>query len=508
MRASERRYWLPGLGVLANYQRSWLRYDLLAGVVLTALLIPAGMGYAEASGLPPETGLYATIVPLLVYALVGPSRVLILGPDSALAPIIAASVLPLAAGDPDRAVALAGLLAIMMGVLLLVGGVLHLGFVTDLLSKPIRVGYLNGIALVVIVGQIPKLLGFSNGTDSFVGDVRATFEGVSDGLVNSTAMAIGLVSLVLIVGLRLLFKRVPGVLIAVVGAMIWVAAAGLDDDVPVVGALPRGLPAPALGGLSWGDAGSLIGPALGIALIAFADTGVLSRAFAARHGETVSGSHEMRGIGLSNVASGMFGGFAVSASSSRTPVAEQAGARTQLVGVTGALLIIGFVLVTPELTSYLPSSTLAAVVIVAAGGLIDLPAVVRLMNVNPIEGLLSIAAFLGVVLVGVLEGIVIAIALSFIAFVNEAWRPYRAELVQIPGTRGYHDRSRHPEGRRIDGIVILRFDAPLFFANGGMFTDYVRSVVAADPEISTLILAAEPITDIDSTAVDVFLLVV
>jgi MFS superfamily sulfate permease-like transporter len=224
--------------------------------------------------------------------------------------------------------------------------------------------------------------------------------------------------------------------------------------------------------------------------------------FAARHGETVSGSHEMRGIGLSNIASGLFGGFPVSGSSSRTPVAEQAGARTQLVGVTGALLIVGFMLVAPGLTGNLPSSTLAAVVIVAAGGLIDVPAVVRLMNVNPIEGLLSITAFLGVVLVGVLEGIVITIGLSFIAFVNEAWRPYRAELVQIPGTRGYHDRSRHPEGRRLDGIVILRFDAPLFFANGGMFTDYVRSVVAADPEVSTLILAAEPITDIDSTAVD------
>lgn len=502
MRAIERRSWLPGLGVLASYQRSWLRYDLVAGAVLTALLIPAGMGYAEASGLPPETGLYATIVPMLVYALVGPSRMLILGPDSALAPIVAASVLPLAAGDPDRAVALAGLLAIMMGVLLLVGGVLHLGFVTDLLSKPIRVGYLNGIAVVVIVSQLSKLLGFTTGSDSFVGDVRATIEGVSDGMVNSTAMLVGLTSLVLIVGLRLFFKRVPGVLIAVVGATIWVAVAGLDDEIPVVGALPRGLPAPALGGLSWGDVGSLIGPALGIALIAFADTGVLSRAFAARHGETVSGSHEMRGIGLSNIASGMFGGFAVSASSSRTPVAYQAGGRTQLVGVTGALLIIGFVLVAPGLTSYLPSSALAAVVIVAAGGLIDVPAVVRLLKINPIEGLLSIAAFLGVVLVGVLEGIVIAIALSFIAFVNQAWRPYRAELVQIPGMRGYHDRSRHPEGRRIDGIVILRFDAPLFFANGGMFADYVRSVVAADPDVTTLILAAEPINDIDSTAVD------
>jgi high affinity sulfate transporter 1 len=502
MRASERQYWLPGLDVLANYQRSWLRYDLLAGVVLTALLIPAGMGYAEASGLPPETGLYATIVPLLVYALVGPSRILILGPDSALAPIIAASILPLAAGDPDRAVALAGLLAIMMGFLLLLGGVLHLGFVTDLLSKPIRVGYLNGIAVVVIVGQLPKLLGFTNGSDSFVGDLRSTIEGVSDGLVNSTAMIIGIASLAVMIGLRLLFRRVPGVLVAVVGSIIWVAVAGLDDEVPVVGALPRGLPAPALGGLTWGDFGSLIGPALGIALIAFADTGVLSRAFAARHGQSVDGSQEMRGIGLSNIASGMFGGFPVSGSSSRTPVAEQAGARTQLVGVTGALLIVGFILAAPGLTNYLPSSTLAAVVIIAASALIDVPAVVRLMKVNPIEGLLSIAAFLGVVLVGVLEGIVIAIALSFIAFVNEAWRPYRAELVQIPGTRGYHDRSRHPEGNRIDGIVILRFDAPLFFANGGMFADYVRSVVAAGPEITTLILAAEAITDIDSTAVD------
>ena len=277
MRASERRYWLPGFEVLANYQRSWLRYDLLAGVVLTALLIPAGMGYAEASGLPPETGLYATIVPLLVYALVGPSRILILGPDSALAPIIAASVLPLAAGDPDRAVALAGLLAIMMGVLLLVGGVLHLGFVTDLLSKPIRVGYLNGIAVVVIVGQLPKLLGFTNGSSSFIGDIRATIDGVADGLVNSTTMIIGLTSLVLIVGLRLFFTRIPGVLIAVIGSMIWVAAAGVNDEVPVVGALPRGVPAPALGSLTWGDAVSLMGPALGIALIAFADTGVCRR---------------------------------------------------------------------------------------------------------------------------------------------------------------------------------------------------------------------------------------
>jgi MFS superfamily sulfate permease-like transporter len=278
---------------------------------------------------------------------------------------------------------------------------------------------------------------------------------------------------------------------------------GLDDEIPVVGALPEGLPAPALGGLDWSDVASLVGPALGIALIAFADTGVLSRTFAARRGETVDGSDEMRGVGLANVAGGLFGGFPVSASSSRTPVAEQAGGRTQLVGVTGAVLIVVFILVAPGLTGYLPSSTLAAVVIVAAAGLIDVRSVTRLFRVDRAEGLLSLAAFVGVALIGVLQGIVIAIALAFVGFVTQAWRPYRAELGRIPGVRGYHDLSRHPEGVRIPGIVIVRFDAPLFFANGGMFDDYVRSVVAdAGPDVRLVILAAEPITDVDTTALD------
>ena len=494
---------MPGLDVMAGYQRRWLRKDLMAGVILTALLIPAGMGYAEAAGLPPETGLYATIVPLLAYALFGPSKILVLGPDSALAPIIAASVIPLAAGDPQRSVALAGLLAILMGGLLVLGGVLRLGFVTDLLSKPIRIGYLNGIAMVVIAGQLPKLMGFSIDADSLTGDVRATFDGIRNGQVNRTALLIGLGSLALIVVPRLLRSRVPGILVGVIGSIVVVATLGLEDQIPVVGALPEGLPTPALSGITWSDVLELIGPALGIALIAFADTGVLSRSFAARRGENVDGSSEMRGIGLANVAGGLLGGFPVSASSSRTPVAEEAGGRTQLVGVTGAVLLIVFILIAPGLTGYLPSSTLAAVVIVAAAGLIDIRSVVHILKVNRTEGLLSISAFLGVAFIGVLQGIVVAVGLSFVAFVNQAWRPYRAELGQIPTVRGYHDRSRHPDAERLPGIVIVRFDAPLFFANGGMFDDYVRSVVAdAGPDVRTVILAAEPITDIDTTAVD------
>ncbi|WP_068268745.1 SulP family inorganic anion transporter [Aldersonia kunmingensis] len=495
--------WLPGIEVAREYQKAWLRNDLVAGVVLTALLIPAGMGYAEAAGLPVETGLYATVIPLLVYALVGPSKILVLGPDSSLAPIIAAAILPMAVAGSDEAVALAGVLAIMVGAILVIGGLLRLGFVTDLLSKPIRIGYLNGIALTVIIGQLPKLLGFSVDADSLREEAGGVYRGIIDGDTDTRAFAIGAISLAVIVLLKVIRSPIPGVLVAVVGAIVFVAVTGWDDDIPVVGALPQGLPAPALSGVTWSDVGSLVAPAFGIALIAFADTGVLSRTFAARHGQTVNGSQEMGAIGAANIGGGLLGGFPISASSSRTPVAEQAGGRTQLVGVVGAVLIVAFVLIAPGVTQYLPSSTLAAVVIVAATALIDVKSVVHLLRVDRMEGWLSIAAFIGVASIGVLEGIVIAIGLSFIAFIKQAWRPYRAELGRRPGVRGYHDRSRHPEAERIPGIVIVRFDAPLFFANGGIFDDYVRNVVAkADSSVRTVILAAEPVTDIDSTALD------
>ncbi len=494
--------WVPGLALVRDYDGSCLRHDVVAGLILTAVVIPAGIGYAEASGLPPVTGLYATIVPLLAYALVGPSRLLVLGPDSALAPIIAISVAPLAAGDPDRAVALAGLLALMMGTLLVLGGLLRLGFVTDLLSKPIRLGYLNGIALVVVLGQLPKLFGFSVDDGSAVDDVRGFVTGLSDGDGSALASTLGLGAVVGIIGVGIVWSRAPGVVAAVVASIVAVAAAGWRDDVPVVGALPSGLPAPALDGLTWGDARSLVGPAFGIALIAFADTSVLSRVFAGRHDYRVSGDDEMRAIGVANIASGAFGGFPVSASSSRTPVAEQAGGRTQLLGVVAAAALVGFILFAPDLTSYLPSSVLAAVVIVAASSLVDVHTFVTLLRVDRLDAALTVIAFLGVVLVGVLEGIVIAVALSLIAFVNQAWRPYRAELGRRRGVRGYHDLSRPPHGEVIEGVVIVRFDAPLFFANAALFAEYVRSCVADREGVKYVILAAEPITSVDSTAVD------
>jgi len=434
---------LPGIATARGYRREWLRTDITAGLVLTALLIPAGMGYAEAAGLPAYAGLYATIVPLLAYAVVGPSKILVLGPDSSLAPLIAAAVIPLAVvGDSENALALAGVLAVLVGLILVIGGFLRLGFVTELLSKPIRLGYLNAIALVVVIGQIPKLLGLS-------------------------------------------------------------AAAGLTDDIGMVGALPEGLPLPSLGGVTWQDVGHLIGPAAGIALIAFADTGVLSRTFAARHGEDVNGSTEMKAIGVANVAGGLFGGFPISASGSRTPVAEQSGAHTQLAGVVGALAVLVFVLVAPGLTAYLPDATLAAVVIVAACALIDVGGMVRMWRMSTVEFGLAVAAFLGVALVGVLQGILVAIGLSFVAVVAQVWQPHRTELVETGEPAGFHDVERHPDGHRIPGLVLVRFDAPLFFANGEIFDEYVRSVVAKAPDpVEWVVIAAEPITGLDTTAVD------
>lgn len=504
MSAKRMRRWLPpGVDTALHYRRAWLLPDLRAGVVVTALLIPAGMGYAQVAGLPPETGLYATIVPLLAYAVFGPNRILVLGPDSALAPIIAAAILPLALGDDDRAVALAGLLALMVGAILLFGGILRLGFVTDLLSKPIRVGYLNAVALLVLISQVPPLLGFSIESESPFGDVAALVEGVAAGEVQPLALAFGLGSLTVILVLTWLKSPVPGVLVAVVGATALTAALGLSEVLPVVGALPQGLPAPALAGLEGADVAALALPAAGIALVAFADTAVLSRTFAARRGEVVNGSQEMAAVGAANLAGGLLGGFPICGSSSRTPVAEQAGSRTQLTGVVGAVLIVAFILFVPGLTEYLPSATLAAVVITAAARLIDVRGFVRLVRMDKVDASLSAAALLGVLVFGVLEGIAVTIALSLLAFVNQSWRPYRAELGRVTGLRGYHDLSRNPEAERIPGVVIVRFDAPLFFANGGIFDDFVRSrVKAAGPGIHTVILAAEPITDIDTTAID------
>ncbi len=481
--------------------RSGIGHDLVAAAVVTTLLIPAGMGYAQAAGLPPVTGLYATVVPLLVYAVLGPTRTLILGPDSSLAPIIAAAILPLAAGDPDRAVALAGLLAVLSGALLLAGGLLRLGFIMDLLSKPIRLGYLNGVALTIIVTQAPKLLGFSTSGDSLFGRSRDFIRGIADGEMKPAAAAIGVIALGTILVVRRTAPRVPIFLLAMVGAAV--AVAWLDLDIPVVGSLPGGLPAPALGGLGWADVVALLPAAAGLAVVAFADTGVLSHTLAVIDGDRPSDSREMVALGASNLAAGAFGGFPISGSASRTPVARASGARSRLTGVFAAIAVAVLVLAAPGATRFLPSSVLAAVVVIAALSLADPGGILRLRRARPTEFGLALVAFAGVAAFGVLNGIAVAVGLSLMEFVTHAWRPYMAELGRVDHRKGYHDLERHPDGRRIPGLVIARFDAPLFFANASVFASFIRRLIDGAPEpVRWVVVAAEPVTDVDATAAE------
>src|SRR5829696_8862906 len=380
--------WLPGLQTLRAYQRSWLPRDVVAGVVLTALLVPAGMGYAEASGLPAIYGLYATIVPLVVYAIVGPSRILVLGPDSSLAPLIAAAVLPLAAaGSEAEVVALAGMLAVLSGLLCVLAGLARFGFIADLLSKPVRYGYMNGIALTVLLGQLPKLFGFSVDAEGVIPEARAFARAVADGETNGTALLIGVACLLVILGFKRWRPKIPGVLVAVVGATAAVGVFGLAEryGLSVVGTLPQGLPSFQLPSVPAGDLGALMAGAIGIALVSFADTSVLSRTFAIRGGYRVNPNQELVALGAANAAAGLFQGFSVSSSSSRTPVAEAAGARTQLTGLIGALAIALMLLLFPDLVRNLPDSALAAVVITAAVGLIEARGVRKLYRVHKTE---------------------------------------------------------------------------------------------------------------------------
>jgi high affinity sulfate transporter 1 len=496
---------LPGVRAVRTYERAWLPKDVAAGLVLTALLVPQGMAYAELAGLPAITGLYTSIMCLLAYAVFGPSRILVLGPDSSLGPMIAATVIPLigADGDPAKAIALSSMLAILVALCMIVAGVAKLGFVADLFSKPTQVGYMNGLALTILVGQLPKLFGFSTDSDTFIDDVREFVRGVAAGDTVGVALVIGIGGLLIILGLARFAPKVPGVLVAVVAAIAAVIAFDLGGEgVSLVGTLPQGFPPFTIPDIDLGDLSLLVAGALGITLVSLTDTISTSSAFAARTGQEIDADQEMIGIGTANLAAGLFQGFPISTSGSRTAVAEQSGAKTQLTGVVGALTIAAMLLFAPGLFRNLPQPILASVVIAASLSLADIAATRRLWHQRRVEFVVSMSAFLGVVLLGVLPGIAIAVVISILNVFRKMWRPYRVELGRVDGLEGFHDLAFHPEGTTIDGLVIFRFDAPLLFANCRTFRDEVRLLAASDPPPRWILVAAEPITDVDTTAAD------
>lgn len=496
---------IPGLAAVRTYQRSWLGHDVVAGLVLTALLVPQGMAYAELAGLPAITGLYTSITCLLAYAVFGPSRILVLGPDSSLGPMIAATILPLvgADGDPAKAIALASMLAILVAAFMIVAGVAKLGFIADLFSKPTQIGYLNGLALTILVGQLPKLFGFSVDADGFIEELRGFVRGVADGETIAAALAVGVGGLVVILVLNRVAPKIPGVLVAVVGAIAVAVAFDLGSEgVSLVGELPQGFPPFTIPTVAWSDVALLVAGAAGITLVALTDTISTSSAFAARTGQEVDANQEMIGIGTANLAAGLFQGFPVSTSGSRTAVAEQSGGRSQLTGVVGAMTIAAMLLFVPGLMRNLPQPVLASVVIAASLSLADIKGTRRLWHQRRMEFGVAMVAFAGVALLGVLPGIGIAVIISILNVFRRMWRPYRTELAEVDGLDGFHDVDDHPDGRRIPGLAIFRFDAPLVFANARTFRDEVRLLAAATPPPSWILVAAEPITDVDTTAAD------
>ncbi|SIO46927.1 high affinity sulphate transporter 1 [Bradyrhizobium erythrophlei] len=497
-------HWLPGLDTLRRYETAWLPHDIFAGIVLATMLVPVGIAYAVASGLPGIYGLYATIVPLLVYALFGPSRILVLGPDSALAGVILGVVTPLSGGDPLRAATLAGMMAIVSGMVCILAGIVRLGFVTELLSKPIRHGYMNGIALTVLISQLPKLFGFSIESEGPLRSLWAIASAILEGRTNWVAFGIGLATLIVILLLKN-SKRMPGILIAVVGATVVVGALDLGAlyGVKVLGPLPEGLPGFVVPWIGYGDIFPVLIGGCAIALVSFADTSVLSRAYAARLGSRVDANQEMVGLGAANLATGFFQGFPISSSSSRTPVAEAAGACTQLTSVVGALAIALLLLAAPNLLRHLPTAALAAVVIAAAIGLIEVADLKRIYRIQRWEFWLAIVCFVGVAVLGVIPGIGLAIGIAIAEFLWDAWRPHSAVLGRAHGVKGYHDITRYPDARRIPGLVLFRWDAPLFFANAEFFKERVLDAVATSPPpVRWLVVAAEPVTSVDVTACD------
>ncbi len=494
--------YVPGVGVARHYERRWLKSDLVAGLVLAAILVPQGMAYAQLAGLPPVTGLYTTIGCLVGYAIFGPSRVLVLGPDSSISPMIFAALAPLliVGANSSRAIELAGMLALLVGVIEIVAGLARLGFVADLLSSEVQVGYMNGLAITIIVGQLPKLCGFSTDADTFFEEVKAFFSNLDQTVGKS--LAVGIAVLLVLLVLPRITKKVPAVLVAVAGATAISAVLDLSSKgVSTVGSLPKGFPTPAFPFTTVHDVGPLFVAAIGITLVSLTDTMATAASFAARRGDEVEPNQEMIGIGAANIAAGFVQGFAVSTSGSRTAVAEQSGAKSQLTGVVGAGIVVLLLLFFNSLLADLPQSALAAVVIAAALSLMDVSLLRKYARVRPSAVVLSLATSAGVIVFGVLPGIVIAIVLSVLLVFHHSWWPHGAVLGRVPDLAGWHSVEQHADAEELEGIVIYRWEAPLFFANAGAFRRQIRHL-ARERRPRWIVLQCEAITDIDVTAAE------
>jgi high affinity sulfate transporter 1 len=493
------RHWLP------RYERRWLRPDVLAALGVWAVLVPEGIAYASLAGMPPETGLFAALAPLLAYAVFGTCRQLTIGPSSAIAAYSAAVVAPLALGDSGRYIALSALLALLVGLLLLVAGLARAGFIADFFARPVLTGFVAGLALVIGVSQLYKLLGVEGGGTTFFGKLAVLVRQLDD--INVPTLIIGIVSLAVIFVLRAYAPKVPAMLVAAVLGIAVVAIFDLPDHgVAIVGAMPDGLPSLTFPSFRLGDVTGLLPDAFALALICFAESVAGARALAARRHYEVDADQELIALGVANLGAGLLQGFTVDASLSRSAVADSSGVKSQLASVILFCFLVVTMLFLMPLFHDLPEAVLGAIVIAAVAHLVDVGALRRLRRTDQTDFVLAILCFAGVLVFGLLIGLAIAVVVSLLALVYRAFRPSYAILGRAPGAvdderlryRGVED---HPDCETFPGLVILRIDGELFFANARWFRETVRALVRDQtPPVREVLVHAGAVPHLDSTA--------
>ncbi len=488
--------WVPGLDSLLHYRRAWFRPDVQAGLSVAAIQIPTAIAYAQIAGFPPQVGLYACILPMLIYAPIGSSRQLMVGPDAATAAMVAAAITPLAAGDPQRLVDLSMIVAIMVGLFSIVAGLARAGFIASFLSRPILVGYLNGIGLSLLVGQLGKLFGYEAATSGFVAGILALLENLLH--IHWPTLILGSLSLLLMVLLPRRFPQLPGALCGVLLASLAAALLGLDRyGVELLGEVPAGLPQLSWPQTSLEELKSLLRDATGITVVSFCSAMLTARSFAARHGYSINANHEFVALGLANIGAGVSQGFAISGADSRTAVNDMVGGKTQLVGVVAALVIAATLLLLNKPLGWVPMPALGAVLLLAGWGLIDVQALKGFWKLSRFEFSLCLLTTVGVLTVGVLPGIFVAVSIAVLRLLYYTYRPSDAVLGWMHGIDGQVELAKYPQATTLPGLVIYRFDAPLLFFNADYFKQRVLAVVDGSERPNAVLLNAEAMTNLD-----------
>ncbi|CAM3926280.1 putative sulfate transporter [Pseudomonas reidholzensis] len=492
--------WLPGLANLLQYRREWLHADLQAGLSVAAIQIPIAIAYAQIVGLPPQYGLYACVLPMIVYALIGSSRQLMVGPDAATCAMIAGAVAPLALGDPQRIAELSVIVTVLVGVMLIAAGLARAGFIASFFSRPILIGYLNGIGLSLIAGQLGKVVGFKIEGDGFILSLINVLQRLGE--IHWLTLLIGLSGLALLIVLPRRYPRLPAALVTVALFTVLAGVFGLDRfGVAILGPVPGGMPELAWPQSSLAETKSLLRDALGIATVSFCSAMLTARSFAARHGYAINANHEFVALGVSNLAAGFSQGFAISGADSRTAVNDMVGGKSQLVGIIAALVIALILLFLTAPMAWIPQAALGAVLLMAGWGLIDVKSLGKIYRLSRFEFWLCLLTTVGVLGLGVLPGIIFAVTLAILRLLYSIYQPTDAVLGWAPGVEGQVDIRHHPDARTVPGLVVYRFDDAILFFNADYFKMRLLEAVQGEEKPQAVLFDAEAVTSIDVSGI-------